>query len=75
MCPINQIINRRLIKFCGFSPLLLFSDPYTLQTTISKNSHFIRQSLYSQVIKLLDKSKIFQTSQKKGGEHYKFGFI
>lgn len=38
--------------------------------TMSKSKHFIGQPLYSQVIKLLDKSKILQISQEKGGEHY-----
>ena len=37
---------------------------------MSKSTHFIGQPLYSQVIKLLDKSKILQISQKQGGEHY-----
>ena len=37
---------------------------------MSKSTHFIGQPLYSQVIKLLDKSKILQISQEKGGEHY-----
>ncbi|MBR6629919.1 MAG: DUF4372 domain-containing protein, partial [Bacteroidaceae bacterium] len=34
-----------------------------------KSTHFIGQPLYSQVIKLLDKSKILQISQENGGEH------
>ena len=37
---------------------------------MSKSTHFIGQPLYSQVIKLLDKSKILQISQDLGGEHY-----
>lgn len=37
---------------------------------MGKSTHFIGQPLYSQVIKLLDKSKILQISQEKGGEHY-----
>ena len=37
---------------------------------MSKSTHFIGQPLYSQVIKLFDKSKILQISQEKGGEHY-----
>lgn len=37
---------------------------------MSKSKHFIGQLLYSQVIKLLDKSKILQISQDLGGEHY-----
>lgn len=37
---------------------------------MSKSTHFIGQPLYSQVIKLLDKSKILQISQENGGEHY-----
>ena len=37
---------------------------------MSKSTHFIGQPLYSQVIKLLDKSKILQISQEQGGEHY-----
>ncbi|MDE6843414.1 MAG: IS4 family transposase [Muribaculaceae bacterium] len=35
-----------------------------------KNSHFIGQPLYGQVIKLLDKSKILELSIEKGGEKY-----
>ena len=38
--------------------------------TMGKTIHFIGQPLYTQVIKLLDKSKILQISQEKGGEHY-----
>ena len=41
-----------------------------IQITMSKSTHFIGQPLYSQVIKLLDKSKILQISQEMGGEHY-----
>jgi len=41
-----------------------------IQITMSKSTHFIGQPLYSQVIKLLDKSKILQISQDLGGEHY-----
>ncbi len=37
---------------------------------MSKSKHFIGQPLYSQVIKLLDKSKILQISQDLGGERY-----
>ena len=35
-----------------------------------KNSHFLGQPLYGQVIKLLDKSKILQFSRENGGERY-----
>lgn len=35
-----------------------------------KNSHFSGQPLYGQVIKLLDKSKVLQSSREKGGERY-----
>ena len=35
-----------------------------------KNSHFIGQPLYGQVIKVLDKSKILQFSRENGGERY-----
>lgn len=41
-----------------------------IQITMGKSTHFIGQPLYSQVIKLLDKSKILQISQDLGGEHY-----
>ena len=41
-----------------------------IQITMSISTHIIGQPLYSQVIKLLDKSKILQISQEKGGEHY-----
>ena len=37
---------------------------------MSKSTHFIGQPLYSQVIKMLDKSKILQISRKNGGERY-----
>ena len=37
---------------------------------MGKSTHFIGQPLYSQVIKLLDKSKILQISQALGGERY-----
>lgn len=37
---------------------------------MSKSSHFSGQPLYGQVIRLLDKSKILQTSREKGGERY-----
>lgn len=37
---------------------------------MSKSSHFSGQPLYSQVIKLLDKSKILQFSRENGGESY-----
>lgn len=37
---------------------------------MGKSIHFSGQPLYSQVIKLLDKSKILQISRKYGGEHY-----
>ena len=35
-----------------------------------KNSHFLGQPLYGQVIKFLDKSKILQFSRENGGERY-----
>ena len=37
---------------------------------MGKSTHFIGQPLYSQVINLLDKRKVFQISQLLGGEHY-----
>lgn len=37
---------------------------------MGKSTHFIGQPLYSQLIKLLDKSKILRISQEKGGERY-----
>lgn len=37
---------------------------------MGKSTHFVGQPLYSQVLKLLDKSKILQTSHDKGGERY-----
>lgn len=37
---------------------------------MGKSIHFSGQPLYSQVIKLLNKSTILQTSSKYGGEHY-----
>ena len=43
---------------------------HTLRTTMGKSTHFIGQPLYSQVINLLDKRKVFQISQLLGGERY-----
>ena len=37
---------------------------------MGKSSHFIGQPMYSQVIKLLDKSRILQISRENGGERY-----
>ena len=37
---------------------------------MGKSTHFSGQPLYSQVIKLLDKSKILQISRSNGGERY-----
>lgn len=37
---------------------------------MGKSTHFIGQPLYTQVIKLLDKSKILQISSELGGERY-----
>ncbi|MBO5679844.1 MAG: IS4 family transposase [Bacteroidaceae bacterium] len=37
---------------------------------MGQSSHFIGQPMYSQVIKLLDKSRILQISREKGGERY-----
>lgn len=37
---------------------------------MGKSTHFIGQPLYSQVIKLVDKSKILRISREKGGERY-----
>ena len=41
-----------------------------IQITMGKSTHFIGQPLYSQVIKLLCKSKILQISEDLGGERY-----
>lgn len=43
--------------------------PQTL-ITMGKSSYFIGQPMYSQVIKLLDKSRILQISRENGGERY-----
>ena len=37
---------------------------------MGKSTHFIGQPLYSQVINLLDKSKILKISREYGGERY-----
>ena len=37
---------------------------------MGKSTHFIGQPLYSQVLKLLDKSRNFRLSQESGSEHY-----
>ena len=47
-----------------------FLSPNKINLTMGKSIHFSGQPLYSQVIKLLDKSKILHTSRKHGGEHY-----
>ena len=47
-----------------------FLSPNKINLTMGKSIHFSGQPLYSQVIKLLDKSKILQISRKYGGEHY-----
>ena len=49
--------------------MVILVFPQTL-ITMGKSSHFIGQPMYSQVIKLLDKSRILQISRKKGGERY-----
>ena len=41
-----------------------------INPTMGKSIHFSGQPLYSQVIKLLDKSKILQISRKYDGKHY-----
>ena len=40
------------------------------QITMGKSNHFSGQPLYSQVIKLLNKTKILHFSNERGGEHY-----
>ena len=40
------------------------------KTTMGKSNHFSGQPLYSQVINLLNKSKILRFSRENGGEHY-----
>lgn len=56
---------------CEVSPFSLdFCRQNKINPTMGKSIHFSGQPLYSQVIKLLDKSKILQTSRKHGGEHY-----
>jgi hypothetical protein len=37
---------------------------------MGKSTHFIGQPLYSQVIKLLGRSKILRISREQGGERY-----
>ena len=37
---------------------------------MGKSTHFLGQPLYSQLIKLLDKSQILQISRNNGGERY-----
>ena len=54
----------------GFSPFSLFSGYHTHPNNYGQNTHFIGQPLYSQVIKLLCKSKILQISEDLGGERY-----
>jgi len=49
--------------------LVILVLPQTL-ITMGKSSHFIGQPMYSQVIKLLDKSRILQISRENGGERY-----
>ena len=37
---------------------------------MGKSSHFIGQPMFSQLLKLIDRSKILEISQEKGGERY-----
>lgn len=37
---------------------------------MSKSTHFLGQPVYSQIIKLLDKSKVLPISREMNGEHY-----
>ena len=37
---------------------------------MSKSTHFIEQPLYSQIVKLLDRSRVLRISREHGGEHY-----
>ena len=56
---------------CEVSPFSLdFCRQNKINPTMGKSIHFSGQPLYSQVIKLLYKSKNLQTSRKHGGEHY-----
>lgn len=47
-----------------------FAVTTPIKITMGKSTHFSGQPLYSQVIKLLDKSKILRISREKGGERY-----
>ena len=72
-CPIKILQkNKNMADFiCEVSPFSLdFCRQNKINPTMGKSIHFSGQPLYSQVIKLLDKSKILQTSRKHGGEHY-----
>ena len=51
-------------------PFVLFLLCYKIKNNMGKSTHFFGQPLYGQVIKLLDKSKIFQISRENGGERY-----
>ena len=52
------------------SALLRYFAFATKQTTMGKSNHFSGQPLYSQVINLLNKSKILRFSRENGGERY-----
>lgn len=47
-----------------------FAVTTPIKITMGKSTHFSGQPLYSQVIKLLDKSKILRISRENGGERY-----
>ena len=47
-----------------------FVSYHTNNITMGKSTHFSGQPLYSQVINLLDRSKILQISQQHDGERY-----
>ena len=73
-CPIklfNRLKKLGLVPFAGFSPNWLLCFYHKTSVTMGKSNHFSGQPLYSQVIKLLDKSKILHINRERGDERYK----
>lgn len=53
-------IQPLVVKFVGLK----------ISLTMGKSTHFSGQPLYSQILKLLDKSKVLRLSRENGGERY-----
>mgnify|MGYP000075465847 FL=1 len=71
-CPIKFSYPHKIRAASLFrnQPFWLSLSYHTKSLTMGKSTHFLGQPLYSQVIKLLDKSQILQISRNNGGERY-----